>query len=338
MAHAPAPTTAPPPNVPAPSYLDPQTLASIQSIELRARMVVEGLMTGMHRSPQQGVSVEFAQHRQYTPGDDTRHLDWKVFGRTDKLYLKQYQKETNLDLVVLMDASGSMAYTSLTQQPGGFTNNWRKYDHAACIAAAIAYLALKQQDRVGLTVFDENSRQVTRMSNSQGHYASVCKALFDATPQGSAQINHRPDAETFSGTTDLARLFDETAAKLSRRSLVVLLSDLLGDPDALDAGLAKLRFRRHDVLVMQVMDPAELEFPFRGPSDFIGLENEGRLPLDPASLRKAYLDAVEQHLTAVRQACRKHRFDHVLLNTRDVLGPPLSHFLARRSSMIGKRG
>jgi len=149
------------------NYLDPQILAAIGSLELRARMVVEGLMTGMHRSPYQGFSVEFAQHRQYAPGDDIRHLDWKVFGRTDKLYLKQYQKETNLDLVLLVDGSGSMGYSS--------QESWSKYDHAACIAAAMAHLALRQQDRVGLVLFTDQIRTATRLSNSRDHGALSSK-------------------------------------------------------------------------------------------------------------------------------------------------------------------
>ncbi len=345
------PTTAPANT----SYLDPKTLAAVGNIDLRARMIVEGLMTGMHRSPMQGFSVEFAQHRQYTPGDDTRFLDWKVFGKTDKLYLKQYLKETNLDLAILVDVSGSMAYGSEPAvkgraaksqakdappaQPKG--SSWRKFDHAAATAAAMAFIALQQQDRVSLTTFSASSKRATRLSNNRGHWRDIVNVLTaaeldvddtnTAMPAGQAL-----SAEGRDGRTDLLRLFDEVNARLHHRSLICVISDLFDDPEHLSSGLARLAYRRHDVILMQVMDDAELTFPFRTASDFIGLEAEGRLPLDPASLRKAYLDVMNSHLRAVEKAARKHRFDHVLLNSSDPLGPALSHFLARREAMISR--
>ncbi len=229
------------------SYLDPQTLASISSIELRARMAVEGLMTGMHRSPYHGFSVEFAQHRPYTPGDDTRFLDWKVYARTDKLYLKQYQQETNLDMVLLVDGSGSMGYTSRGQVAKSSSGQgksrqransatrpldhlatspapWSKFDHAATIAAAMAHLALKQQDRVGLTLFADDLRSATRLSNSQGHWRSIVESLEQqstelqtTTTQAGAERSEDPDQSPI----DFAALFDRVVAKLSQRSLVV---------------------------------------------------------------------------------------------------------------------
>lgn len=368
------PPTAPPN---AQTYLDPKTLAAVGNIDLRARMIVEGLMTGMHRSPMQGFSVEFAQHRQYTPGDDTRFLDWKVFGKTDKLYLKQYLKETNLDLMILVDVSGSMAYSSLTPEqgwkPDGSTDEnfrgWRKFDHAAAAAAAMAFVALQQQDRVAVTTFSDASKRSTRLSNNRGHWREIVEVLASAelevhessTPgsgpgsgpgrdrasgrasSGKSQATAPGQAsaavettENVPGRTNLLRLFDEVNARMSRRSLVCVISDLFDDPAHLESGLARLAYRRHDVILMQVMDDAELSFPFRSPSDFIGLEAEGRLPLDPAALRKAYKRVVDEHLRAIEQSARKHRFDHVLLNTSEPLGPALSHFLARREAMISR--
>lgn len=323
------------------NYLDPQTLAAVGSLELRARMIVEGLMTGMHRSPYQGFSVEFAQHRQYAPGDDIRHLDWKVFGRSDKLYLKQYQKETNLDLVILVDVSGSMAYSSVsgkttsaqTGESGSGKPTWRKYDHAACLAAAMAYLALHQQDRVGLVLFADNTRAATRLSNSHDHWRAIVEALVQHDPH---EITD-PQQDGDDKPTDLGRIFDQTLAKLQRRSIIVLISDLFDDPASLEHGLARLHHRRHDLLVMQTLDPAELNFPFRSPSDFLGLEGEGKLGLDPAALRKAYLDVMQQHLSAIEQVTRRFRFDHLMLDTSQPVGPPLSHFLARRSALAGRR-
>jgi len=315
------PTTAPR------NYLDPQALAAIGPLELRARMIVEGLMTGMHRSPFQGFSVEFAQHRQYTPGDDVRYLDWKVFGRTNKLYLKQYQKETNLDLVILVDVSGSMAYASPQQ------NNWRKFDHAAALAAAMAFMALRQQDRVGLVTFSDRMLNVSRMSNAHDHWRAISEALTAAEPKPVTQLNAEPAAAP---TTDLSRAFDQVLAKVSRRSLVILISDLFDSVESLEQAMARLHHRRHDLIVLQTLDPAERTFPFRAAADFIGLENDGKVGLDPAAIRKGYLAALDAHLRRVEDLTRRFRFDHLLLDTSENLGPPLSHFLAKRSAVINK--
>ncbi len=315
-------------------YLDPATLAAIRPIELRARWIVEGLMTGMHRSPYQGFSVEFAQHRQYAPGDDIRFLDWKVYARTDKLYLKQYQKETNLDLVLLVDGSGSMAYASEISQN---SRGWRKYDHAASLAAAMAYLALRQQDRVGVVLFDDKLRNATRMSNAQDHWRSVVEVLA-GEPVDPAEARGGVDehGQPLGRKTDLATLFEQVNARTTQRSLIVIISDLFDALEALERGLARLHHRRHDVIILQVLDHAELEFPFRSPSEFIGLEGEGRLQLDPHALRKAYMDALRQHLRGVEELARRFRFDHLLLDSSQSLGPPLSHFLAKRSARLSK--
>ncbi|MCX5662546.1 MAG: DUF58 domain-containing protein [Planctomycetota bacterium] len=291
------------------------------------------------------MSVEFAQHRQYAPGDDLRRLDWKVYGRTDKLYLKQYQKETNLDLVVLLDVSGSMSYASPDAK------GWRKYDHAAAIAAAMTYLALRQQDRVGLVLFAGRVLQVGRMSNSRDHWRSIIESLTNANPRpgDTATAGAAPSADALSPTgrsapvdertdTDLARVFDQVLAKLTQRSLLVLVSDLFDDPASIERAMARLHHRRHDLLLLQTLDPAERRFPFRSPTDFIGLEHEGRLGLDPAALRKAYLQALQGHLNQIEQAARRFHFDHLVLDSSESVGAPLSHFLARRAAIAGNRG
>lgn len=341
------------------SYLDPQTLAAIGPVDLRARMIVEGLMQGLHRSPYQGFSVEFAQHRAYAPGDDTRFLDWKVFGKTDKLYLKQYQRETNLDLVVLVDVSGSMGYSSSpeslvpspkqrqaqlgTRDPGQGTRPWRKFDHAASLAAAMAYIALKQQDRAAVMLFSDRVVRGTRMSNARDHWRSVVDLLNSAqleeerTDHEKPRDGHPSASHAGPAHTDLGRVFEHVLAKLTQRSLVVLISDLFdADDEALERSLARLHFRRHDVIILQTLDHAELEFPFRKAAEFIGLEAEGRLPIDPVALRKGYLAALKRHLDAVEAAARKFQFDHLTLDTSQPLGPPLSHFLARRASAAGR--
>ncbi|MEX0887355.1 MAG: DUF58 domain-containing protein [Phycisphaeraceae bacterium] len=333
------------------AYLDPHLLATVGPLDLRARMAVEGLMTGMHRSPMQGFSVEFAQHRPYAFGDDPRFLDWKVYARTDKLYLKQYQQETNLDMLLLIDASGSMGYGSgLHRTRGGGANQadrtrgatyqWRKFDHAATLVAAMSYVALRQQDRVGVVVFDDEIRAATRLSNTQGHWRTIVEALEQT------RIAEHPDPATPPATLPagdgterasvFASLFDRVVARLTRRSLVVLVSDLFDDPDLLERGLARLQHRRHDAIIFQTLDPAERDFPFRSPSEFVGLEGEGRLPLDPAALRRHYLDAMQAHLDRVEQVARRFHFDHLLLDTAKPLAPPLSHFLAKRAAAIAR--
>lgn len=291
------------------SYLDPETLARVGSLELRARMIVDGLMSGMHRSPMQGISVEFAQHRQYVPGDDTRFLDWKVMAKTDKLYLKQYVRETNLDMMVLVDVSASMEYTSgmrftgskpkselmnAGKPPSGAGRDfkgspptgWRKIDHACALVVALAQLSLNQADRVGLGVFADDVKRSTRLSNSQGHWRDITRALVESQTVGEPS-NVKASVETIQGRTNLGVVFDHLLAQLRRKSLVVVISDLFDDIENIERGLARLRYRGHDALVIQVMDPAELSFPFRSVSEFTGLEGEGKLPLDPQAIRKA---------------------------------------------------
>lgn len=339
------------------SYLDPETLARVGSLELRARMIVDGLMTGMHRSPMQGFSVEFAQHRQYVPGDDPRFLDWKVMAKTDKLYLKQYVRETNLDMMVLVDVSNSMDYTSGTRfvnkaknelmnqgnAPSGAGRDfkgkppagWRKIDHACALVVALAQLSLNQADRVGLGVFADEVKRSTRLSNSQGHWRDITTALVESAMIGKP-TDAKATSETIAGRTNLGNMFDQLLAQLKRKALVVVISDLFDDIGNIERGLARLRYRGHDALVIQVMDPAELSFPFRSVSEFRGLEGEGRLPLDPHAIRKAYLEVVEEHNRAVAKTCQKFQIDHILLNTSEPLGAPLSHFLAKRTAMISR--
>lgn len=320
-------------------------------------MIVDGLMTGMHRSPMQGFSVEFAQHRQYVPGDDTRFLDWKVMAKTDKLYLKQYVRETNLDLMVLVDVSNSMNYTSGTRfankpksemmnrgnAPSGAGRDfkgtppagWRKIDHACALVVALAQLSLNQADRVGLGVFADEVKRSTRLSNNQGHWRDITTALVEAQLVGEP-TDTKATHETIAGRTNLGNMFDQLLAQLKRKALVVIISDLFDDVANIERGLARLRYRGHDALVIQVMDPAELTFPFRDVSEFRGLEGEGKLPLDPHAIRKAYLEVVEEHNRQVARACQKFQIDHMLLNTSEPLGAPLSHFLAKRTAMISR--
>jgi uncharacterized protein (DUF58 family) len=313
-------------------YLHPQTLARLSSFELRAKMIVEGVMSGQHRSPYHGFSVEFAQHRPYVPGDDLRHLDWKVFARSDKLHLKQYQQETSLDLVVLVDASGSMRYGSRafedasgaghTLSPDG-RSNWSKFDHATAIAAALAYITLHQGDRAGLFVFADDVKAMVKRSSSQGTWRQIVGALatfYQDKPTDAA--------------TDIGRVVDQVLAKLNNRCLLVVISDLFADPEEVRAALARVKHKRHDLILFQVLDHAEREFDFSDAAPFEGLEGEPRLRIDPRSIRVGYLAALHRHLEQIQRIARGFGFDYQLIDTHDWLGPPLAAFVARRNAQI----
>ncbi|MGD9688820.1 MAG: DUF58 domain-containing protein [Phycisphaerales bacterium] len=317
-----------PPEADAQLYLHPQTLARLGTLELRAKMIVEGVMSGAHRSPYQGYSVEFAQHRPYVQGDDIRFLDWKVYGRTDKLHLKQYQQETNLDLVVMVDSSGSMAYGSRSfaeasgagQKVGPHGHpHWTKFDHATATAAALAYIALRQGDRVGLVVFADEVRQFVKRSSAMGTWRQIVGAL-------STHPIDRP--------TDLGRVVDQVLAKLNNRCLLVILSDLFEDPEKLRGALARVRHRGHDAIIVEVLDEAERSFNLKDEAPFQGLEGEPMIKIDPRAIREAYLESINEHLAAIERIARGFGFDYMNVSTHDWLGPPLSSFLAWRNARI----
>lgn len=309
-------------------YLHPQTLARLATLELRAKMIVEGVMSGAHRSPYQGYSVEFAQHRPYVAGDDIRHLDWKVYGRTDKLQLKQYQQETNLDMVVLVDCSGSMKYGSRSFQeasgsgrktaPDG-RSNWSKYDHATAVAAAISYICLQQGDRVGLVSFADEIKAWMKPSSAMGTWRQIVGVL-GATPVD------KP--------TDMARVVDQLIGKLTHRSLIVIISDLFEDAQKIRKALSRLRHRGHDVILVEVLDKAERDFDLTDEAPLVGLEGEAMLKIDPRAIREAYLAALQSHLDQIEKTARSLGFDYMVVSTHDWLGPPLSAFLAARQAKI----
>ncbi len=326
----PAPKAAPLPEADATLYLHPQTLARLGTMELRAKHIVEGVMSGQHRSPYQGFSVEFAQHRQYTPGDDTRHLDWKVFARTDKLHLKQYEQETNLDVVILVDASGSMDFGSRSYAEASGVGrktsvdgrtHWSKFDHATACAAAMAYMALRQGDRAGLIVFADKIYRMLDRSSAQRQWRQIVGAL------STHPVEHE---------TDLPRAVDQVLAKLNNRCLIVLVSDFFTDTDSLRNALARIKHKRHDAILFQVLDKREEDFDFKETVPFDGLEGEPRLRVDPRAIRKAYLEAFEAHQTKVRRTARSFNFDYQLVRTHDWLGPPLAAFVARRNAQLKK--
>ncbi len=324
---------APLPEVDASIYLHPQTLSRLASFELRAKMIVEGFSGGVHRSPFQGFSVEFAQHRPYVPGDDLRHLDWKVYGRTDKLHLKQHQQETNLDLVILVDSSGSMDYGSRSFEEAsgeGHSHSldgrsqWTKFDHATALAAALSYITLRQGDRAGLMVFADEIRAMVRRSSSQGTWRQVVGAL-STHPLNKANVGR---------STDFKRVMDQVLGKITNRCLFALISDLFIDIGPLRDAFAQFKHAGHDLLVFQVLDRAEEEFGFTDAAPFEGLEGEPTLRIDPRALRQAYLQVFNEHRAGVEKLVRGMGFDYQKISTHDWLGPPLAHFVARRNAMI----
>ena len=291
-------------------YLDPLTLAKVRSLELQARLVVEGYLSGMHKSPYHGFSVEFAQHREYVPGDDIKHVDWKVYGRTGRFYLKQYEEETNLLCWLLVDISASMQYRS---------GPVSKYDYACMIAAALSYLILHQQDSVGLVTFDDQVRQVLKPSSQPSHL----KPLLQILNQGAAREK-----------TSLAPIFHDLAERIARRALIVILSDLFDEIPDLLAGLKHLRHKRHEVVVFHILDGAELDFPFQEATLFRGLELPVELLTEPRSLRQGYLNELQKFLGDLRRGCRDQNVDYVQLRTDTNLAVALSSYLGQRLARI----
>jgi uncharacterized protein (DUF58 family) len=295
-----------------PKYFDPQTLAKLKGLRLQARHIVEGFVAGLHRSPHRGFSIEFAEHREYVPGDDLRYLDWKVFGRTDKFYLKQFEDETNLICYLVLDASESMAYQST---PAGLS----KLDYAKCLAAALSWLVLQQQDAVGLATFDRSVRRQVSPAGNTGHLSNIVQVLEETRAEG----------ETGAG-----RIFHELAERFRARGVVIILSDLFDDTESLLAGLKHFRHRRHDVVILHILDRAELEFPFDEPTRFRGLELLPDVPADPRSLRSAYLAEFRGFLDAVQRGCREWSMHYCQVTSDQPVDEALTRVLASRMKRL----
>jgi uncharacterized protein (DUF58 family) len=290
-------------------YLNPQTLASLEGLDFQARMVVEGYVAGMHPSPYHGYSVEFAEHREYVPGDDTRHVDWKVWSKTDKLYLKQYEEETNLLLYLLLDTSESMAYASGA--------NVSKLRYAQFVAASLGYMVLQQQDSVGLAMFDDAVRRYLKPAGQPSHLKEVIH-LMDVTPARAK--------------SDVGAVFNELAERFKKRGVVAVFSDLFDEVPRILAGLKHFRHRRHEVIVFHILDPAELEFPFRDPILFKGLEGLPDVLTEPHALRRAYQEEIGTFLAEMKRGCQSMDIDYVPLRTDEGLDVALSGYLASRAS------
>ena len=288
------------------TYYDPQKLARIRNLELLARTVVEGYISGLHRSPFKGFSAEFAEYRQYLPGDDLKHFAWKVYARTDKRYVRQYEEETNLTCTLLLDASGSMAYGS---------DGLRKFDYACSLAAALAYLMVRQRDRVGLVVFGEQVRRIVPSSNSAGHMRAVLEVLESAEPDG---------------PTGIAPSLHAIAETARRRGLVIVLSDLIDEPDAVMSALNHFRHDRHEVIVFNVFDPAERTLPFEGLIEFLDLETGARMQARADVVREDYRRKFDAFVRRYREGCAAARVDYQLVTTDVPFELMLAAYLNRR--------
>jgi len=286
--------------------MQPEAIKKISRLELRARHVVEGFLAGMHRSPYFGQSVEFLQHREYTPGDDPRFVDWKVWARQDRLCVKQFEEDTNLRATLLVDVSASMRYGR---------GPLDKYEYACTLAACLAYLILRQQDAVGCLAFDEQARSVVPQRTRRNHLDSVIQAL---------------DAASAANKTDVYEILRTAAETYPRRGLMVLVSDLLVEREGLFRGLRLLRSRGHDVLVFHVLDDDELDFDFKGPTRFEGLESPLHLSCNPRALREGYLAALQAYLEEVRRGCARNNSDYALLRTSQPLDAALASYLSHR--------
>ena len=292
-------------------YLKPEVVSRLSRLDLVARMVVEGFITGLHQSPYHGFSVEFSEYRQYMPGDALRDLDWKVYGKTDRLYVKQYEEETNLKAYLLVDASASMAYGS---------DSVTKFQYAAYTAAALSHLMLRQRDAVGLVTFDDQIQNYLPPRSVTSHLHTLLASLQNTSPQGA--------------DTDLATAFHDLAERIVRRGLVIVISDLFDDPDRLLNGLKHFRHRNHEVIVFHVLDPRERDLNFDRETRFVDLESGNQIATEPWHIAPAYREHMEALIERFRRECRESLIDYVLLETSDPFDTALFNYLAKRKRLM----
>lgn len=291
------------------SLLSPESIRQIKRLDLRARMVVRGFLQGLHTSPFQGFSVQFSEHRRYNWGDDPKLIDWLVYAKTDKYYVKRYEAETNLTGYLLIDLSESMGFTE--------RQSMTKFEYATCLAAALTYLMTMQQDPVGLLTFDEKLHAVLPARSRRGHLGEVMAQLSRLRP---------------SGKTDVAKCLTQTAAMLKQHSLVMLFSDLLTDPTEVIPALARLRHGGHDVIVFHILDEAEVRFPYEGPVLFEDPESGQTVTVDASGFRADYLEQLESFRRELREGCYQLRVDYVPLDTSMPFDKALTEYLQQRQA------
>ena len=293
------------------NYLSVDALARIGDLQLLAKTVVEGFILGLHRSPFHGSSVEFSEHRPYSPGDEIKHIDWRVYAKSDRYYIKQYEAETNLVCNILLDASASMGYES---DPAGLS----KLEYGSFLAACLAYFMIGQRDATGLAIFDDKVRTILPPRLTQTHIQHILGTLAELKP---------------GGETNVAGPMHALADSLKRRGLIVLISDLLDDVEAIKSALQRFRFQGHDIIVIHVMDDAELTFPFSTMTQFEDLETGSRALVSPEATRTTYMTELRRFLTAMEKGCADVKADYKLFNTKTPLEVALSEYLYRRSQI-----
>ena len=293
-------------------YLDPAVVARLSHLDVRARLVVEGFIAGMHRSPFHGFSVEFAEHRPYMPGDPLKNLDWKVLAKSDRYLVKKYTEETNLRCHLLLDLSGSMRFQSARA-------SLSKFEYARSLAAALAYLMLGQQDAVGALLFSDRPRSFVPARSVRSHLDILLKTLAAGVPEGS---------------TRLGPSLHELAERIKRRGLVVLLSDLMDSPENVLAGLQHFRHRHHEVIVFHILDPDEIEFPFHDTATFVDMESGERLTTEPWEIGPRYRERLEAWRERYRRTCRERLIDYVPLDTRTPFDRALLAYLEKRAKLL----
>jgi uncharacterized protein (DUF58 family) len=289
-------------------YLDPDTLSTIGPLDVVTRQVVEGVRIGMHQSPARGISTEFSAYRQYVPGDEIRHIDWKLYARSQRYFVKLFDAETNFLANLLLDASSSMTFGS-----GKIT----KLEYAKYMAASLAYLIVDQRDSAGVGIFDGELQQYIEPKSTLGILADISREMEKVEPQP---------------RTNVANILHEFAGRMKRKGMVMVFSDLLDNTDEFIKGINHLRFRGHNVTVFHILDPHEIEFPLNGVWRFEGLENDGELITQPARIREAYLKELELFIGKVRGACIKSQADYVLVNTAEPIESVISSYLLQRTA------
>jgi len=292
-------------------YFEPDRIGKLRNLNLLTRRAVEGFISGLHRSPHRGFSVEFAEHREYSPGDDLRHLDWVAWGRSDRYYIKQYEQETNLRATILLDVSGSMNYRYAT----GLT----KFQYGCFLAACLSYLMCRQQDAVGMIAFDTKIRWNLMPGSTPAHLDRIFRRLEDTAP---------------GDRTAVAATFHELARTIAKRGLVIVISDLYDDQSEIIKALQHFVFKKHQIIVFHMMDPAELEFPFKKIHSFVDMETNERLQVDPRYVKQAYLTEIRAFIDRYRKECSDRNIEYVVTPTDTPYDRMLLNYLNRRKALL----
>ncbi len=292
-------------------YLKPEVVSRLKNMHLRARLVVEGFITGLHRSPYHGFSVEFSEYRQYMPGDEIRHIDWKVYGKTNRYYIKQFEEETNLKSYLLLDASGSMGYSS---------HSITKLEYASYLAAALTYLMIEQRDAVGLVTFDEKIRKYLPPRSIKSYLPQILRELENIK---------------CSEITDVANTLHEMAERIHRRGLIIILSDLYDEPENVISGIKHFRHKKHEVIVFHILDPMEINFNFNRNALFQDMETGEKLTTQPWHIKAEYQKRVKQFIENYKRQCRLNQVDYVPLDTSQDFNYALMEYLIKRKRIGG---